>query len=100
MLKVPTLWSLKGVVREGAPRTLTVELTQWPTAPTAATQPAGCDPCACSTYLSIQSLRLSNFNPHGGARGTPSSLIWLGIQRHSNLSPAGGASLVRLRKKT
>lgn len=38
--------------------------------------------------------------PLGGARGTTSSLIWFGIQRHSNLSPAGGASLVRLREKT
>lgn len=79
---------------------LTLKEIKWPTALTAATRSAGCDTCPCSTDLSNRSLPLSNFKPHGGAGATVSSLIWLGIQRHSNLSPAGGASLLSLGKKT
>uniref|UniRef100_A0A8D3CRG5 Protein kinase domain-containing protein n=1 Tax=Scophthalmus maximus TaxID=52904 RepID=A0A8D3CRG5_SCOMX len=46
--------SQRTVVREAAPRAPTAGQPPCPTARTAATRPAGCDPCTCSTYLSNQ----------------------------------------------
>lgn len=60
----------------------------------------GVIPAPAPLNLSNQSLQLSNFNPLGGAWGPISSLIWLGIRRHSNISPAGGETAVSLRKRT
>lgn len=60
-------------MRAAAPRISMAAPTPCPTAPTAATRPAGCDPCF-PLHLArlLRTLRLSNFepplSPFGGAR--------------------------------
>lgn len=81
------------VVKAVAPRTSTVPRIRCPTAPTAATQPAVSDPrpTTCTVFQSWVTVKF--YPPRLNQRHhLLPNLIWLGVQRNSNLSPAGGAS--------
>lgn len=72
----------QAAARATAPRISTAAPTPCPTAPTAATRPAGCDACVLLHLARLlRTLRLSNFEPppsplRWSQRGTASSLVW------------------------